>query len=275
MRRATLTLFVPSLPTLARLASFALTSFALAGAFAPIACGGSSATPPVAASTDTSSASPPVADAGASASEAQPEVTTSHAVCAGRDIDLDAALIQKVCEIETEKDPKYREVAKVLEVKVAASTTKVAPGSHVDIVVIYTNKGQLPLALDFMIDPVPRFTVEAYDAKGNKRVDLPRGEPPPPPKDATERLPSPQGTARIILSPFGIARVKIGWDATRTKWAPENYKGTPIEMGYPRKSAGPLPAGKYQLRVATPLVHVMEGTEHPFTGPKLDIEVGK
>jgi len=242
-------------------------------------CGGSNdappASPPVGAGAETSSlAASAQIDAGAPAPQGEPEVTTNHAVCTGRDIDLDTALIQKVCEIETEKEAPYKDVAKVLEVKVNLGAKKVPPGQHVDVVVMYTNKGQLPLALDFMIDPVPRFTVEAYDKKG-KRVDVPKGDPPPPPKDATERLPSPQGTARVIVSPFGIARVKLGWDAVRTKWAPEKYKGTPIEVGYPRKPAGPLPAGKYQLRIATPLVHVMEGTEHELSGPKVDIEVGK
>ncbi|WP_394837474.1 hypothetical protein LVJ94_11250 [Pendulispora rubella] len=248
------------------------------GIVAMFGCGGSNEAPPASsagATSESSSAIAQLADAGAPAApQGEPEVTTTRAVCTGRDIDLDTALIQKVCEIETDKDAKYQEVAKVLEVKVNLGSKKITPGSHVDVVVTYTNKGQLPLALDFMIDPVPRFTVEAYDAKG-KRVDVPKGDPPPPPKDATERLPSPQSTARVIISPFGIARVKLGWDAVRTKWAPEKYKGTPVEVGYPRKPAGPLPAGKYQLRIATPLVHVMEGTDHELSGPKVDIEVGK
>jgi hypothetical protein len=248
------------------------------GVVALFGCGGSNEAPPASsagASTETSSLASAQIDAGtAAAPQGEPEVTTSRAVCTGRDIDLDTALIQKVCEIETEKEAPYKDVSKVLEVKINLGAKKVPPGQHVDVVVTYTNKGQLPLSLDFMIDPVPRFTVEAYDAKG-KRADVPKGDPPPPPKDATERLPSAQSTARIIISPFGIARVKLGWDAVRTKWAPEKYKGTPIEVGYPRKPAGPLPAGKYQLRVATPLVHVMEGTEHELSGPKVDIEVGK
>ncbi|WP_394826629.1 hypothetical protein [Pendulispora albinea] len=241
------------------------------------ACGGSSAPPaaPASSDTSTSSAAAPSEDAGAPAHEAEPEVTTSRAVCTGRDINLETALIQRVCEIENEKDPKYREVKDVLEVKALAGSTKVTPGSHLDIVVTYVNKGKLPLSLDFLIDPVPRFSVEAYDAKRGKRVDLPKGEPPPPPKDATERTPATRGTARVIVSPYGTARVKLGWDAVRTKWAPEKYKGTPLEMGYPTKPAGPLPPGKYQLHVITPLLHVMEGSEHELTSPKIDIEVGK
>jgi len=82
-------------------------------------------------------------------------------------------------------------------------------------------------------------------------------------------------TARVLIAPYGVAHVKIGWDAIRTKWAPELYKGTPIEMGYPRKPAGNLPAGKYQLRVATPLLKVVEGDGHELTAPKIDMEIGK
>ncbi|HWL89571.1 MAG TPA: hypothetical protein VNO21_27395 [Polyangiaceae bacterium] len=263
-----------------------------AAVLAACGCGGSETSPPAAASANTSSAGSAASatpspaqsegattagDAGA-AQQARPgedEITASHVVCTGHDIDLDAALIQRVCEIPTDKDAKYQDLKNLLQVKALASPTKASPGSHVDIILTYVNKGGRPLALDFMIDPVPRFLVEAYDAKGNKRVDLPRGEPPPPPKDATERLPSPQSTARVFIAPYGVAHVKVGWDALRTKWAPEKYKGTPIEMGYPRKPAGPLPQGKYQLRVATPLVHVMEGSEHELTAPKIDIEVGK
>jgi hypothetical protein len=59
------------------------------------------------------------------------------------------------------------------------------------------------------------------------------------------------------------------------KWAPEKVRGTPPERGYPRTAAGPLPKGKYMVRVVTPLVNVMEGSEKEISAPKVPIEVGK
>jgi hypothetical protein len=77
--------------------------------------------------------------------------------------------------------------------------------------------------------------------------------------------------ARITLAPGGSARVKIAWDAVQTRWAPEKVK-TWEGRGYPRVAAGPLPAGKYVLRVVIPLVGVFEKGE--LEVPKLPIEVG-
>jgi hypothetical protein len=59
------------------------------------------------------------------------------------------------------------------------------------------------------------------------------------------------------------------------KWAPEKYRGTPPERGYPRAPAGPLPKGKYGLKVVTPLVGVSEGVDHEMTAPKVEIEIEK
>ncbi len=245
------------------------------------ACGGSQTSPPASAGTtsDASVSAAPVetsaADDAGAPQQAEEDPGGNHAFCTGTSIDLDNALIQRACEVPTDKDAKVQDLKNILQVKALASPTKGTPGGHVDVLITYVNKGGRPLPLEFKIDPVPRFLVEAYDAKGKKRVDLPKGEPPPPPKDATERLPSREGTARIVIAPYGVAHVKVGWEAIRTKWAPELYKGTPIEMGYPRKPAGPLPAGKYQLRIATPLLHVMEGDDHELTAPKIDMEIGK
>ena len=197
------------------------------------------------------------------------------AMCSGGDVDLMAALIQSACEVPNSKaGDKPVDVKGKLEVKVAMSSTKVAPGGHVDLVVTFTNKSKDPLPLDFVLDPTPRFSVEAYNDKGTKRADMPPGNPPPPPKGAEAPAPATQGTARVTITPNGQARVKVGWDAQKTKWAPEKFKGTPPEMGYPRSPAGPLPKGKYMLRVVTPLTNVMEGVEHDVSAPKATIEVG-
>jgi hypothetical protein len=153
-----------------------------------------------------------------------------------------------------------------LEVRVTSSTPTITPGGRADLMLTLKNKSSEPLPLYFTGDPTPRFEVEALDAKG-KRIDLPAGKAP--------RTPAVPGrevkAARVTLAPGGTARVKIPWDAVKTRWAPEKAK-TWEGRGYPRVAAGPLAAGKYVLRVVIPLVGVFEKGE--LEVPKLPIEVG-
>jgi hypothetical protein len=238
------------------------------------ACGGAKGKDANSASTDTSSASAePIAEK-LPPKPPEEESKSKASMCTGSDVDLASALIQVACEVPADQASAMRDLKGQLDVRVAASPAKVAPGGHSDIVITYKNMKKAPLSLDFMLDPTPRFSVEAYDAKGGKRVDMPPGHEPAPPKDATDKPASPQSTGRVTIAPGGSAHVRIGWDAVRTKWAPEKYKGTPPEMGYPRAPNGPLGKGKYQLHVVTPLINVLEGTEHEVTAPHLDIEVG-
>ncbi len=210
------------------------------------------------------------ADAGASGEAAEP---SKASLCTGGDIDLMAALIQSACETKGKPDDKPRDMKGLLEVKLNTSANKIEPGGHVDLIVSFVNKSKDPLPLDFVLDPTPRFTVEAYTAKG-KRADMPAGNAPARPA-GSEGEPATPGLARVTITPNGSAHVKIGWDATKTKWAPEKVKGTPPEMGYPRSPAGPLGKGKYELRVVTPLANVMEGSDHEVSAPKTPLEIGK
>ena len=89
-----------------------------------------------------------------------------------------------------------------------------------------------------------------------------------PPREATTH-----STARITLVPNGTAHAVVHWEAVRMKWAPEKLKGTPPEMGYPRAPNGPLPKGKYQVRVVTPLTQVFEGLEKEVSSPRIEITV--
>jgi hypothetical protein len=213
----------------------------------------------------------PEGDAGA----AEGEGKSKASACTGFDLDLMAALIQSACEVPNPSaSAPQKDMKGLLEVKVTTSSNKAAPGAHVDVIVTFINKGKEPLPLDFVLDPTPRFMVEAYDAK-NKRIDMPAGAPPPYPPGTADRPPANQGVARVTLVPNGTAHVKLGWDANRMKWAPEKVKGTPPEMGYPRTPNGPLGGGKYSLRVVTPLTNVAEGSEHEVSAPKTPIEVGK
>jgi len=245
---------------------------------ATAACGGSKPPPPTPPSeeaiTDAGAAPPPVestAAAPGTSDDKAPKATS----CGGADVDLMAALIQSACEVPNAKpDEKPRDVKGTLEVTVAPSATKVSPGGHVDLVVTFVNKGKDPLPLDFILDPTPRFTVEAYDTKG-KRVDMPSSPPPVPPGGMPDHPPTDQGTARITLTPNGSAHVKLAWTAQKMKWAPEKIKGTPPEAGFPRTPSGPLGKGKYSVRVVTPLTNVAEGSGHEVSAPKANIEVGR
>jgi hypothetical protein len=61
----------------------------------------------------------------------------------------------------------------------------------------------------------------------------------------------------------------------RHQWASKDVaKGAVPGQGYPQEAAGPLPPGKYVLRVVTPLVNVSEGIDHEVTQPRVNIEVG-
>jgi len=151
---------------------------------------------------------------------------------------------------------------------------KVLPGSHADVLVSFINHTNANMPLYFTIDPMPRFEIEVYDKKSN-RVDLPKNQPPPLPAGMAARVPGDPRTARVVLAPNGTARMPLGWDAVKTKWAPEKLKGTPPEKGYPRAPAGSLPKGKYSLKVATPLTFVFEGVDHEVSQPLVPVELGK
>lgn len=193
-------------------------------------------------------------------------LSAKEAACTSDDFEsLEEAL--KLCE---SKMPRAGDVPsgmrERLEVRVTSGTPTITPGGRADVTLTLKNKSSEPLPLYFSGDPTPRFELEAVDAKG-KRVDLPAGKPPKGPAAAARDVKA----ARITLGPNGIARVKIPWDAVKSRWAPEKLK-TWEGRGYPRASAGPLAPGKYILRVVIPLVGVFEKGE--FEVPKLPIEVG-
>jgi hypothetical protein len=194
-------------------------------------------------------------------------------VCTGASLDLANVLVQSACEVTNlPADAKQRDVSALLTVTASPSSPGVAPGGHVDVIVTYTNKSQAPLPLAFTLDPTPRFTIEAYTST-NKRAEMPKTHQPQGKNDGPPPDPSAPGTAQVTLSPGGTASVKIGWDAVRLRWAPELLKGTPPEQGYPTAPAGPLPKGKYLLKVITPLTGIFEGSDHEVSTVKTTITV--
>jgi hypothetical protein len=186
---------------------------------------------------------------------------------------LEGVLLKSACEAPTPTG-QPPDTSKTLVVKVTASPNIVASGGHADLVVSYTNKSAVPLPLYFTIDPMPRFEIETYTAKGN-RVDKPKNTPPPLPAGMAPREPGEAKIARIVLTANGTARMPLGWDAVKMRWAPEKLKGTPPEKGYPRAPAGPLPKATYSVKVVTPLTYVFEGIDHEVSAPRVDIVVKK
>lgn len=188
-----------------------------------------------------------------------------EAACTMTDVEnLEEAL--KSCDVPMPKPSDVPTIKDKLEVKASASTASTTPGGRVDLVLTLRNKSDGALPLFFTGDPNPRFDVEAYDAKGRNRVDLPAGKFPGYPKGWKPEAREAKA-ARITLEKNGTARVKLAWDAVKLKWAPERAK-TWEGRGYPRAPAGPMPAGKYTLRVLVPLI----GDVDP---PKVEVEVTK
>ncbi len=200
--------------------------------------------------------------------------------CIGFDIaNVEDLLLKSACEEPNTKPDSLTpiDLKGKLEVIVSASPMKVAPGGKSDLLVTFANKSKDPLILHFRIDPVARFDVEVWDQptkKGPKRADLPTGAAPPPPKGMSQPGPSEVKSAKITIAANGSARARIPWEAVKTKWAPEKVRGTPSERGFPRVPAGPLPKGKYTVKVVTPLVGVSEGVDHEMSTPRVEIEIG-
>lgn len=186
-----------------------------------------------------------------------------EAACTMSEVEnLEEAL--RACDVPMPKANDVPSIKDKLEVKVTASTPSTTPGGRVDLVLTLRNKSDSPLPLYFTGDPNPHFDVEALDAKG-RRADLPANKWPGYPKGQKPETRDVKAS-RITLDKNGSARVKISWDAVKTKWAPDKAK-TWEGRGYPRTPAGPMPAGKYTLRVLVPLI----GEVDP---PKVSVDVG-
>jgi hypothetical protein len=165
------------------------------------------------------------------------------------------------CEVSVPRAADVPSIRDRLEVKVSTATPSTTPGGRVDVQVTLRNKGDAPLTLYFSGDPAPRFEIEALDTRG-RRVDLPSAKWP---GYAKGQKPEPRITkaARITLEKNGIAHARLTWDAVKTRWAPDRGR-TWEGRGYPRTPAGPLPAGKYLLRVVVPILGDVEVPKVPI-----------
>ena len=79
--------------------------------------------------------------------------------------------------------------------------------------------------------------------------------------------------SRVTIAPGGTATLVVPWEAVKYKWAPaDRAKGALPGSHYPRDVAGPLPKGKYAVKIVMPLVGVNE-TDHEFSQPKVSVEI--
>lgn len=179
--------------------------------------------------------------------------------CTSSDFDsLDDAL--KQCEVPMPRAAEVPSVKDNLEVKMTAAPASTTPGGRIEVQITLRNKTSDPLALYFTGDPTPRFDLEAVDSKG-RRVDLPPAKWPGYPKGAAPE-PREAKAAKVTLDKNGTARIRVSWDAVKTKWAPERSKVWE-GRGYPRIPAGPLGPGKYSLRAVLPLIGDVETPKVP------------
>ncbi|MDP9000062.1 MAG: hypothetical protein M3O46_08125 [Myxococcota bacterium] len=194
------------------------------------------------------------------------------APCSGVDIPhLFASLSQAACELPEGAPPSLQRATKdLLDVAVSTDSPKVAPGGVAKIFIVFKNKSKAKLPLDFTVDPDPRIVFELYTPKGTRAADKPPGNEPSLPPTVAENAVEPR-TARVTLDPNGTAKLALNWQAVKYKWAAKDRaKGALAGRGYPREPAGPLPRGKYVLRVITPLANV---DDKEISQPRVNIEV--
>jgi len=194
--------------------------------------------------------------------------------CGGFDIgDLASVLAQADCEVANPKAGDQKDLKDILEIRVAADSPRIAPGSTATITVTLKNKGKTDLPLDFVVDPEPRFDFELYTLKG-VRVDKPAGSEPSLPPEVANAPQAEQKIARVKIAQQGTAKLTLKWSAVSYKWASKDRaKGALPGHGYPKEPAGPLKKGTYILRVITPLTGVFEGMDHEISQPRLQITV--
>jgi hypothetical protein len=194
--------------------------------------------------------------------------------CGGFDIpDLASVLSQAACEVENANPNDQKDMKDLLEIKVIPDSPRIAPGSTATVTVVFKNKSKADLALNFVVDPEPRFDFEVYTLKG-ARADAPKGSAPPLPPEVTNAPQPDSKIARVTLAQQGTAKLTLKWNAVKYKWASKDRaKGALPGHGYPRDPAGPLTKGKYVLRVITPLTNVFEGGDHEVSQPRVEVNV--
>lgn len=216
--------------------------------------------------------SPPTPKGSSSADPITGEKPADKKSCEGLEVDLLSVLSQASCEAQ--KPTKDVDMKGKLEVSVRAIPNVIPKGGKATISIAFANKGKEPLPLYFTVDPEPRFQIEVYDKKTNKRVDEPAGAAPSLPDSVAQAQVPEAKTARATLVIAGNGFVKLDWEAVKYKWAPaDKAKGAIPGRGYPKVAAGPLPKGKYVVKVLMPMVGIFEGLNREISVVQADVEI--
>ena len=232
-------------------------------------------TPPESSASAIAAAAEPPPTPATSATVEGDDTAKPPAACGGADIpDLLSVISQAACEAPDRKPGgPEADLKNALELKVSVDPPSVAPGAYAQVTIAYKNKGKKALPLYFVVDPEPRFDFETLSLKG-KRIDNPSAPAPALPPEVRNSIVTEPKVARVTLAPQGTAKLTLKWDAVKYKWVSQRRaKGALAGHGYPREPAGPLPRGKYMLRVVTPLTGVVEGADHEMSRPKTPIVV--
>lgn len=177
---------------------------------------------------------------------AAPEMTPlMDGPCSGTRVELGAALSRRECERCKVREPRF--FAPLVAPELVVTPPRADAGGEVAVRAVLRNRTGEPLELPFVWHAGPMFVVSAKDAAGQ-----PAGEPkgPPPPSPGGFR-PGPPYLVCITLAPGGVAYVERKWQAVQRRWVTTE---PPLPGGPPpSEPAGPLPPGRYRLRLQTML----------------------
>lgn len=202
-------------------------------------------------------------DAGSATATTSPD----DAMCGGADIDLASVLANKKCRPTRDAPATPASAATDLKISLTPSSTKIAPGGHVDLELDIVNNGSASIPLYFSGDLM--LAAQVNDAKG-KRVSPPAGNAPknadPSCANKDCRLPE----SHVVLAPGAKAHAKIGFDAVKVAW-PATGPTTCCTIHVDPVAKGSLAVGTYKVKVPLPY----ESNQGNPADPEVAITVAK
>lgn len=249
----------------------------LAPLFSLLACGGSSAPPPVPNAAPAVTADIPLVDSGAPTStfaapsvDAGPAAPTANAdnpACGGSDVDLAAVLANKQCRPDRDAPPTPASATTDVKVTLTPSATTVKPGGHIDLELVVSNGGSAPVPLYFSGDLTLSVTVT--DPKG-KTIAPPAGNAPKDADPSCMHKDCRHAESHLLLAPGGKAHATLGWDAVKVAW-PAKGPTTCCTTHVDPVAKGSLAAGTYKLKISLPY----ESNQGNPADAEISVKVGK
>jgi hypothetical protein len=215
---------------------------------------------------DAAATAPPIDSSATAVVDAGAAPVADDAMCGGTDIDLAAVLANRKCRPNRDAPATPASASTDLKISLTPSSTKIAPGGHVDLALEIANGGTT-IPLYFSGDLTLAATVT--DAKG-KRLSPPAGNAPknadPKCADKDCRLPE----SHIVLAPGAKAHATIGFDAVKMGW-PAVGPTTCCTIHVDPVPKGSLADGTYKVKVPLPY----ESNQGNPSDPEIAIRVAK